>query len=196
MVGSCPHRSPSRRPARVEGTPCPACRTGCRWGCGGLEGGGRGPQAPGGTRPSFPWAPWETPRAFGSLLPRAKSARDEMKSWHRLRQKLASSLASRTLLNPQKGLGLQGRPCSRRKRTKLNSPRSPFQAANSCGSETQLPLSTPWAGRAGLVCPPGGPGGQRGAEPHSWWGQRMGPPREALSAPSWAGAAQDVVRTP
>lgn len=118
--------------------------------------------------------------AFGSLLPRAKSARDETAGWHRLRQQLASSLASRTLLNPQKGLGLQGRPCSRRKRTKLNSPWSPFQAADSCGSETQLRISTPGQARRGQSALPGGPGGQSHT---SGRGRGWGPPLEALPRP-------------
>lgn len=118
--------------------------------------------------------------AFGSLLPRAKSARDETAGWHRLRRQLASSLASRTLLNPQKGLGLQGRPCSRRKRTKLNSPWSPFQAADSCGSETQLRISTPGQARRGQSALPGGPGGQSHT---SGRGRGWGPPLEALPRP-------------
>lgn len=67
-------------------------------------------------------------RDFGNLPFRANTLQLKWEAGIASGQELASSLASWKLLNPQKGLGLQGQPGSRR-RTKLNSPRSPFQAA-------------------------------------------------------------------
>lgn len=53
------------------------------------------------------------------------------------------SLASRMLLNPQDGLGLQGQPGSRRKRTKLNSPQNPLQLAGFLQEPTWPPHPYP-----------------------------------------------------
>lgn len=155
LSAGAPARTLCRPAAGAEGTPHPPVE-GSPWRRGG---GGPRPRA-GHVRRSCGHCGGRMSRAPGSLPPGLKMLLIKMGAWHRA-SGAASSLATGRLSDPQEGAGLQGQPGSRRKGTKLNSPRRPVRAAGFPWGRQGEGQLTCWAPRMQVGF--GVPGGREGA---------------------------------